>query len=139
MTDKITKEQRSRNMSRIRSRDTGPEKLVRSILHRMGFRFRICRKDLPGKPDIVLSRYKTVIFVNGCFWHRHKGCKDATIPKTNTEFWLSKLNANAERDIRIHNQLESLGWMILVVWACELKKNNMENLKKSLRAQIINE
>lgn len=124
-------------MSSIRSRDTGPEKLLRSILHRMGFRFRICRKDLPGKPDIVLSRYRTVIFVNGCFWHRHNGCRDAKIPKTNTEFWLSKLNANVERDIRVHDQLESLGWIILVVWACEIKNNNVDNLKKRLKAKII--
>ena len=137
MTDKISKEQRSKNMSSIRSRDTGPEKLLRSILHRMGFRFRICRKDLPGKPDIVLSRYRTVIFVNGCFWHRHNGCRDAKIPKTNTEFWLSKLNANVERDIRVQDQLESLGWNILVVWACEIKNNNVDNLKKRLKAKII--
>tara|TARA_B100001123_G_C15297168_1_gene1019651 strand:- start:1676 stop:1993 length:318 start_codon:yes stop_codon:yes gene_type:complete len=103
----------------------------------MGFRFRICRKDLPGKPDIVLSRYRTVIFVNGCFWHRHNGCRDAKIPKTNTEFWLSKLNANVERDIRVQDQLESLGWNILVVWACEIKNNNVDNLKKRLKAKII--
>ncbi|MDD5169002.1 MAG: DNA mismatch endonuclease Vsr, partial [Syntrophales bacterium] len=98
MTDRLTKEKRSWNMRRITARNTKPEMTVRSLLHELGYRFRVHRKDLPGKPDIVLPRYKTAIFVNGCFWHRHHGCKNATMPKTNAEFWKKKLSENVERD-----------------------------------------
>jgi DNA mismatch endonuclease (patch repair protein) len=129
--DKLTPEQRSRNMSRIRSRDTKPEKTVRSLLHRMGYRFRINRKDLPGKPDIVLPKHKTIIFVHGCFWHRHEGCKYSTIPKSNTEFWLNKFNDNVQRDKVVQIELRKLGWKVVVIWQCELK--DLEALKGYLK------
>ena len=118
--DRISKERRSWNMSRIQSENTKPEKIVRSILHRLGYRFRIHRKDLAGKPDIVLARYNSVIFVHGCFWHRHKDCKNASIPKTKKKFWEKKFKTNIERDIKVKNELKSNGWRVLVVWECEL-------------------
>ena len=118
--DRISKERRSWNMSRIQSENTKPEKIVRSILHRLGFRFRIHRKDLAGRPDIVLARYNSVIFAHGCFWHRHKDCKNASIPKTKKKFWEKKFKANIERDIKVKNELKSNGWRVLVVWECEL-------------------
>lgn len=120
MTDKITPQARSRNMSNIRSKDTLPEKKVRSWLHAHGFRFRIHRKDLPGKPDIVLPKYKSIIFVHGCFWHRHEGCKEASVPKTNSEYWEKKIARNIERDSEEKQKLESAGWKVIVVWECEV-------------------
>ena len=128
--DRISKEHRSWNMSRIQSRDTKPEKTVRSILHGLGYRFRLHRKDLPGKPDIVLARYNSVIFVHGCFWHRHKDCKNASIPKTKKTFWEEKFKANIERDIKVKNELTSDGWRALVVWECEL--TDIESVEKEL-------
>ena len=136
MTDHLTPSHRSWNMSRIHSKNTKPEKIVRSMLFSMGFRFRINRKDLPGKPDIVLPRYKTVIFVHGCFWHRHN-CKDATMPKSNTDFWEKKFAANVERDKRVKVELKDLGWRVITVWSCELK--DMETLKSRLVSEINNE
>lgn len=121
MADSLTPEHRSWNMSRIKSKDTKPEKIVRSILHRMGFRFRLHRKDLPGSPDIVLPKHHTVIFVHGCFWHRHEGCKECTTPKTNTKFWLEKFQKNIERDQNAQRSLDELGWHVVTVWACETK------------------
>ncbi len=118
--DNLTKERRSWNMSRIKGSNTGPERIVRSILHRMGYRFRLHRKDLPGKPDITLSKYKTVVFVHGCFWHRHKGCKDATLPKTRKNFWRNKLEGNAARDRQKERALRILGWRVIVLWECEV-------------------
>lgn len=109
-------------MSRIRSKDTKPEKIIRSILHKLGFRFRINRKDLPGKPDIVLPKYKTVIFVHGCFWHRHEGCKYAYTPKSNADFWNKKFSLNLQRDKDIQNKLGKRGWKILTIWECEIKE-----------------
>jgi len=120
--DTLSKERRSWNMSRIRSRDTGPERAVRSILHGLGYRFRLCRKDLPGRPDIVLPRYKSVVFVHGCFWHRHPGCNDASTPKSRVEFWMDKFDANVKRDRKVRKELRSLGWKVNVVWACEVKQ-----------------
>lgn len=108
-------------MSLIPGKDTRPERIVRSLLHRIGFRFRLHRRDLPGKPDIVLPRRKAVIFVHGCFWHQHQGCKGATIPKTNTEFWLKKFNRNVERDLEATTALKGTGWRVLYVWECEIK------------------
>jgi DNA mismatch endonuclease (patch repair protein) len=128
--DRISKEHRSWNMSRIQSRDTKPEKTVRSILHGLGYRFRLHRKDLPGKPDIVLARYNSVIFVHGCFWHRHKNCKNASIPKTKKTFWEEKFKANIERDIKVKNELKSNGWRVLVVWECEL--TDIDSVEKEL-------
>lgn len=108
-------------MSRIKSRDTKPELIVRSLLHRQGFRFRLHDRSLPGTPDIVLKKHKTVIFVHGCFWHQHKGCKYAAMPKTRREFWRQKLAGNVTRDRRNRKALEKLGWRVLVVWECEQK------------------
>ena len=122
--DTRSQEQRSWNMSRIHSKDTKPEILVRSFLHRNGFRFRIHVKTLPGHPDIVLPKYKTVVEVRGCFWHRHLGCKIATTPASNTDFWQKKFKKNVERDKRHENELKALGWNLIVVWGCETTKKN---------------
>jgi DNA mismatch endonuclease (patch repair protein) len=131
--DIISKEKRSWNMSRIRSKDTKPEKIVRSLLHRMGFRFRLHVKDLPGKPDIVLPKYKTVIFVHGCFWHRHLKCKYAYTPKSNIDFWEKKFADNIARFKIVKKKLEHLQWNVVVIWECEIKSNadlvnKLENL-----------
>ena len=120
--DRISREHRSWNMSRIRSGDTKPERIVRSLLHGRGYRFRLHKKDLPGKPDIVLPKYKTVIFVHGCFWHRHKGCKHASVPKTRQDFWQTKFNSNIARDKKVQKQLNSTGWKIVIIWECELSE-----------------
>ena len=117
--DRISKEHRSWNMSRIKSGNTKPEIVVRSLLHKLGYRFRLHRKDLPGKPDIVLPRYNSVVFVHGCFWHRHNGCKNATVPKTKNIFWREKFKGNIERDIKVQEELQSMGWKILIIWECE--------------------
>jgi len=130
MVDHLSKEKRSWNMSRIRSKNTKPEIIVRSLLHRMGYRFRLHRKDLPGKPDIVLPKYRTVIFVQGCFWHCHKGCIDSHIPKSNTIFWKDKLEKNQERDRRKQKDLAKLGWKINIIWECETK--NLKLLQKKI-------
>jgi len=121
MADRISEERRSWNMSRIRSKDSSPEKAVRSLLHNMGFRFRLHRKNLPGTPDIVLPKYKTVIFVHGCFWHRHEGCKYAYTSKTRKDFWDQKFKNNIERHIKVTRELEDLGWKVHVIWECEVK------------------
>lgn len=107
-------------MSRIRGRDTLPEKRVRSLLHRLGFRFSLRRKELPGKPDIVMPARRTVVLVHGCFWHQHAGCRNATMPTTRRSFWETKLRGNVARDARISQQLEALGWQVITVWECEL-------------------
>ena len=120
--DSPTKEKRSWNMSRIRSNDTTPELVVRSFLFRQGFRFRLHVKNLPGHPDIVLPKYRTVVEVRGCFWHRHPECRRATTPSTNAEFWQEKFKRNVERDRNIEKQLKELKWNLIVVWECELKK-----------------
>lgn len=122
MTDRLTKEQRSWNMAQIKGKDTKPEVLVRSILHRAGYRFRKNVKRLPGKPDIVLPKYRTVIFVHGCFWHRHKGCKDATTPKSNKVFWKKKFERNVSNDRKNQRDLQKLGWKIVTIWECQLKR-----------------
>jgi DNA mismatch endonuclease (patch repair protein) len=122
VVDSLTKEQRSWNMGRVRSKDTKAELLVRSILHRNGYRFRLHKKGLPGKPDIVLAKYKAVVFVHGCFWHRHKHCPDATVPKSNTEFWVQKFAQNVKRDKANQKVLRKLGWAVIIVWECETAK-----------------
>ena len=119
-SDSISSE-RSRNMAAIRGKDTAPEMAVRKMLHGMGLRFRLHRKDLPGRPDIVLPRHRTVVFVHGCFWHRHEGCRFTTTPKTRQEFWQAKFDGNVARDRRNQADLVQLGWRILVVWECELR------------------
>lgn len=127
MTDILSKEKRSWNMSRIRSGNTKPEIAVRRTLHFLGYRFRLHRKDLPGKPDIVLPKYRTVIFVHGCFWHRHENCRYSYNPKSRTEFWQDKFAANIERDKQNAADLKMLGWRQLVIWECETK--NPENIR----------
>ena len=117
-------EQRSRNMSAIKSKNTKPEITVRKLLHSMGYRFRLHKKDLPGSPDIVLPKYKTVIFVHGCFWHRHQNCKYASNPKTRREFWEKKFKENIERDKKTQEKLKNLGWKTKIVWECEIKKQD---------------
>ena len=120
MTDVFSKRKRKWVMSRIHGRDTEPERLVRSFLHKHGFRFRLHRRDLPGVPDIVLPKYRTVIFVHGCFWHSHS-CRDGRRPSSNTDYWEQKLDRNAKRDARNIRSLRRLGWSCLTVWACKLK------------------
>ena len=121
MVDTLTKSQRSRVMSKIRGKDTKPELAVRSLLHRMGYRFRLHRRDLPGSPDIVLPRYRAVVFVHGCFWHRHEGCSKAYTVKTDPEGrWRKKFEQNVERDRRVRAALRKLGWKVIVVWECTI-------------------
>ena len=117
-------EQRSRNMSAIKSKNTKPEIILRKLLHSMGYRFRLHKKDLPGSPDIVLPKYKTVIFVHGCFWHRHQNCKYASNPKTRREFWEKKFKENIERDKKAQEKLKNLGWKTKIIWECEIKKQD---------------
>ena len=123
-------ERRSRNMSAIKSKNTKPEIAVRKLLHSMGYRFRLHRKDLPGSPDIVLPKYKTVIFVHGCFWHRHENCKYASNPKTRVEFWNKKFKDNIVRDIKNQEKLKSLGLKSKIIWECETK--NIDKLREKL-------
>ena len=123
-------EQRSRNMSAIKSKNTKPEIAVRKLLHSMGYRFRLHSKDLPGSPDIVLPKYKTVIFVHGCFWHRHENCKYASNPKTRKEFWNKKFIENKKRDSEIQEKIKILDWRSVVIWECETK--NIENLRDKI-------
>lgn len=119
MVDTLTRERRSWNMSRIRGADTAPEKLVRSALHRAGYRFRLHAKHLPGRPDIVLVKHRTVVFVHGCFWHRHPNCRFAYSPKSRVTFWTEKFLANIERDRRNDRALRALGWRVVTVWECQ--------------------
>ena len=123
-------------MSRIKGKDTKPEMLVRSYLFSRGLRFRKNDKRYPGSPDIVLPRYNTVVFVHGCFWHRHEGCKYATMPKSNVEFWENKFYKNKERDECNKKELEAMGWNVITVWECELKKDKVEQTLENLYAQI---
>ncbi len=133
--DRLSRGHRSWNMSRIKSRDTSPELKVRSVLHSSGYRFRLHRKDLPGKPDIVLPKYRTVIFVHGCFWHRHLDCKYAYTPKSNIEFWEKKFTANIQRDLRSKKLLQEQGWTVIVVWECQV--NNQEILGSYLTNSLM--
>jgi len=134
VTDKFTPAKRSEIMGRIKGRDTGPEKQVRSLLHRMGYRFRLHRKDLPGKPDIVLPGRHKIVFVHGCFWHGHADCPRAKRPIANGEFWNTKLTGNKARDGAVHAELEAAGWEILTVWQCEMR--DREQLKQRLAAFV---
>jgi len=135
MADHLSPQKRSWNMSLIRSSDTKPEILVRQILHSLGFRFRLHQKTLPGKPDIVLKKYKTVVFVHGCFWHQHKGCKRANIPKSNQSYWSRKLERNKKRDVMHKKDLRKLGWKTITIWECEIK--NAEKLRTKLSKLLI--
>ena len=136
--DKLTKERRSWNMSRVRAKNTKPEVYVRSMLHRMGYRFRIHQKGLPGKPDIILPKYHTVVFVHGCFWHGHEGCKDFAPPKTRTGWWLNKINGNKKRDIDNVTQLKNLGWKVIIVWECELTPDKIGDSIQSIVNRLSN-
>ena len=136
MVDTICKEQRSATMAKVHSKNTKPEILVRSLLFRRGYRFRICQPCLPGKPDIVLKKYKSVIFVHGCFWHGHDNCKNARIPKSNVEFWTNKIKRNKERFAEVKRQLELEGWKVIVIWECELTKGKIEKTIQDLVSQI---
>ncbi len=130
MSDKLTPEKRSWNMSRIKGKDTKIEVEVRKYLFSKGYRFRKNDKRYPGKPDIVLPKYHVAIFVHGCFWHRHEGCKDATTPKTRTDFWLEKFDKNVKNDQIKQEKLRELGWKVIVIWECELKRSFQETMDK---------
>jgi DNA mismatch endonuclease (patch repair protein) len=130
--DILNKEQRHRNMVAIRSKNTKPEILVRNFLFSRGFRYRLNHPRLPGKPDIVLRKYKTCIFINGCFWHGHDACKYFVMPKTRTEFWQAKIERNKERDSEIQRQLASMGWHCITIWECQLKPKEREATLESL-------
>ncbi|MEA3364021.1 MAG: very short patch repair endonuclease [Candidatus Hydrogenedentes bacterium] len=134
MTDLFSKTKRSWIMSRVKNRDTKPEIVVRSLVHRLGYRFRIHRRDLPGNPDIVLPKHKKLIFVHGCFWHGHKGCPRSKRPTTNSDFWSRKLDANIERDKKLRRKLRRMGWKVLVVWECETREPHkvLKKLEKFL-------
>ena len=133
MADSLSAEKRSWNMSRIRGKDTAIEKKVRSYLFRCGFRFRKNDARLPGKPDIVLPKYHTVVFVHGCFWHRHPNCKDATTPKTRTDFWEEKFSKNVANDIRHKIALEDMGYKVIILWECEINKHFEDTMKDLVR------
>lgn len=128
MADNRSLESRSALMGRVRQKNTSPELIVRRLLHRMGYRFRLHRKDLPGRPDIVLPRHNKVIFVHGCFWHRHD-CKKATTPKTNEEFWKNKFQTNIERDIKVLRSIEQQGWDALTIWECQARDDRSLELR----------
>lgn len=135
MTDIVDPRTRSAMMAAIKGKNTKPEIIVRRFLHRLGFRFQLHRRDLPGRPDIVLPKYRTVVEVRGCFWHRHEGCPFAYMPKSNREFWESKLNGNRERDRRNLRELARLGWRAIEVWECELEEDRiLERLPAMIRA-----
>lgn len=132
MSDLQTSLQRHANMAAIHGKDTKPEMLVRRYLWGHGFRYRLNHPRLPGKPDIVLRKYRTCIFVNGCFWHGHEGCRYYTIPKTNTEFWVDKVKRNKERDLKVQHELAAMDWHCITIWECELKPTKREETLKSL-------
>lgn len=134
MADVHSPEKRSYNMSRIHAKGTKPEETVRKYLFSKGFRYRKNDPLLPGKPDIVLPKYKTVVFVNGCFWHRHEGCKYFVWPKNNAEFWRKKIMSNVERDNRNYSELKEKGWSVVVIWECELKDRRSETLSSVVKS-----
>lgn len=138
MSDVHSPETRSFNMSQIKGKNTKPEELVRRYLFSHGFRYRKNVSTLPGKPDIVLPKYKTCIFVNGCFWHKHEGCRYFVWPKNNAEFWKKKITGNVERDLRQQNELRLLGWNVVVIWECELKKDRFNETMASVTDNIRN-
>ncbi|ACU60044.1 very short patch repair endonuclease [Chitinophaga pinensis] len=136
MVDVHSKETRSYNMSQIKGKNTKPEILVRKFLFAQGYRYRLHNKKLPGTPDLVLPKYKTVIFIHGCFWHRHEGCRYFVIPKTRTEWWLNKINGNVRKDIESINLLKSMGWRILILWECDLKPDKKEHRLELLLKEL---
>ena len=136
--DNLTPAERSEIMSRVKSKNTRPEILVRSFLHQHGLRFSLNRTALPGKPDIILRKYKAVVFVNGCFWHKHEGCRYFVWLKNNAEFWKKKIAGNVERDLRQQNELRLLGWNVVVIWECELKKDRFNETMASVTDNLRN-
>lgn len=140
MSDVLTPAQRHRNMAAIRSSATKPELILRKALWRLGLRYRVNDKRLPGKPDIVFPKYRTVVFVHGCFWHGHQGCKNFTIPKTNTDFWTAKILCNQERDKAILQRLKTMEWKVIIIWECELKgvhlSETISSVAKALHQNI---
>lgn len=138
MSDIFNKEKRSKIMGLVKGKNTKPEIALRRELHLRGFRFRIHDRRLPGNPDIKLTKYKTVIFINGCFWHAHSNCKYYTIPKTNHEFWVDKIRTNINRDFKNYAALEKSGWNVLVIWTCSLKKKYLNETIQNVLQKIIN-
>lgn len=136
MSDILTEEQRHRRMQSIHSKNTMPEMIIRRYLHSKGFRYRLHHKQLPGHPDLVLRKYHICIFVNGCFWHGHYGCKYYSIPKTNTEFWINKINRNIERDKEDIDKLKQMGWHTIIIWECQLKPSKREDTLRALEYTI---
>jgi DNA mismatch endonuclease (patch repair protein) len=136
MADVHTKEQRSKNMAAIKGKNTKPEMLVRRFLHAKGYRYKLHDKTLPGRPDIVLPKYKTVIFVHGCFWHGHKGCRYFVVPKTRTDWWLAKINGNVANDKRQITALRKLGWKVITLWECSLKSKALAKTLQNLLGKI---
>lgn len=135
--DDLTEQQRHKNMQHIKSRNTKPEEVVRKYLFSQGFRYRKNDKRYPGKPDIVLPKYHTVIFINGCFWHQHNGCRYAVIPQTKTDYWIPKLKRNVERDQENYSALQADGWHVIIVWECQLRtKEKREQTLPALASQI---
>ena len=130
MTGTLTVEERSTAMSKVRSADTKPEWIIRCGLHRLGFRYRLKNKHLPGKPDLVFPKYRSAVFVHGCYWHRHLGCRNVTMPKNNVRFWIDKFQKNTDRDCRKQRLLLEQGWRVLVVWECELVNYTVETIEK---------
>jgi len=135
--DVVDKATRSRMMAAITGKNTRPELALRRFLHALGYRFRLHRKDLPGKPDIVMPKLRTCIFVHGCFWHRHAGCRYATTPKTRREFWAAKFSRNVERDLENVQALEAKGWTVMIVWECEIRQGGarLSDLYEALQVQ----
>ena len=130
MADIVDSQRRSEMMAGIKGRDTGPERIVRRIAHGLGFRYRLHRKDLPGRPDLVFPRHRLAVFVHGCFWHRHNGCRYAYTPKSRVMFWMEKFAGNVTRDRRNEEALRNLGWRVLVIWECETKDE--EHIERKL-------
>lgn len=137
MSDNLTNAQRHLNMSHIRSCNTKPELLFRRALWSLGFRYRVNDKNLPGKPDVVLPKYRTVVFIHGCFWHGHKDCRLASTPKTNTDYWTTKIARNQQRDQEVWRQLEARGWSVIIVWECELKNKQFEETTHRVVNEIL--
>ena len=135
--DTLTVQQRHRCMSSIRSTSTRPEAKLRKALWRRGLRYKMNDRSLPGSPDIVLPKYRSIIFIHGCFWHGHKGCKNYTVPKTNTDFWVAKVARNQERDQEVWRHLEAKGWSVIIVWECELKKKCFEETVNRVENEIL--
>ena len=136
MADVHDKKTRSFNMSRIKSKDTGPEILVRKFLFRRGFRYKLHDRSLPGKPDLVLPKYRTIIFVHGCFWHGHKGCKKFVMPQSRQDYWIKKLLNNVRKDKRYRKELKEMGWAVYTVWECQLQKRKANRTLHKLASKI---